>query len=115
MTFANELMISSPQNPIIKEVLSLREKRERDATGKFLIEGFREITRALDGKVAITELLICPELFLGENERALILEAKKKKAKIVVCTQRLFEKISSRSPRWAACYCVSNEIHSERP
>jgi len=38
--------ISSPANPQIKQARRLRERREREATGRFLIEGWREVARA---------------------------------------------------------------------
>lgn len=38
--------ITSPANPQIKQARRLRERRERQATGRFLIEGWREVARA---------------------------------------------------------------------
>ena len=58
------LEITSSQNPKFKLAKSLKERKERDATGLFLIEGYREVTRAFAGGVAPTYLFLCPELFL---------------------------------------------------
>lgn len=66
------LKITSSQNPKLKQVNELRNRKERDASGLFIIEGYRELKRAADAGVKIHSLFICPEFFLGENEEALI-------------------------------------------
>ena len=48
--------ITSPTNPRIKALVRLRTRREREATGRFLIEGELELHRALDGGVTIQEI-----------------------------------------------------------
>ena len=40
--------ISSLQNPRLKRLVRLRDRRPRDEEGDFLIEGYREIRRALE-------------------------------------------------------------------
>jgi TrmH family RNA methyltransferase len=54
--------ISSVANPRVKAFAQLKESRERLRTGRFLIEGEREVTRAIEADVEIEILLICPEL-----------------------------------------------------
>lgn len=65
-------MITSPQNDRVKDLVRLRDRRHRDRTGRFLIEGYREITRAVDAGVEPTTLYVCRDLFLGPNEDRLI-------------------------------------------
>jgi TrmH family RNA methyltransferase len=89
-------VISSLDNPKVKGLVALREKRERDQTKRFLIEGYRELLRAIDANITMDELYICPELFLGENEEALIQKIKKSGATIITCSDRVFRKISYR-------------------
>ncbi len=64
--------ITSPSNPQVKRLLRLRRRRHRDREGLFLIEGYREILRALGAKVPITEIYVCEDLFLGDNETRLV-------------------------------------------
>src|SRR5471032_3035904 len=45
--------ISSLQNPRIKELVRLRDRRPRDEAGVFLVEGNREIRRALEKEPAL--------------------------------------------------------------
>lgn len=92
----SSLLISSRANPRIKELLALRERRERDRTQRFLIEGYRELLRAVEGKQSIESLFSCPELFLGENEEELIRQIVAQGAKHFVCTASVFQKISYR-------------------
>ena len=92
----NTLLLSSAQNPRVKEVIHLRERREREKTGLFIIEGYRELLRATDANHPIHQLFICPELFLGSNEDALIARLKLKGAKIFTCTEAVFRKLSYR-------------------
>ena len=87
------MKITSLQNPRIKETVKLRERRSRDEQGRFLIEGYRELKRAIDSGRQIETLFFCPELFLGSNERELIALSK---AEAIECTEEVFAKISYR-------------------
>lgn len=88
--------LTSLQNPRVKEVVKLRERRTRDQTQTFLIEGYRELLRALDGKHPIKTLFICPELFMGSNEKTLIDRIEKNGAAIIPCAEHVFRKMSYR-------------------
>ena len=66
-------MITSTANPRVKAVLALRKRRERDRTGRFLVEGRRELARALAAGVAVHEVLVCRALLarhVGVVDRA---------------------------------------------
>lgn len=55
--------IESIQNPFIKSLVQLQEKaKARKQSGKFLIEGQREIELAIKGGYEIETILICPEI-----------------------------------------------------
>jgi hypothetical protein len=60
--------ISSLQNPRIKQLVRLRDRRPRDEAGVFLVEGYREIRRALEKGVSLRELYFSPDWFLGAND-----------------------------------------------
>lgn len=89
-----DTLITSLQNPKVKEVVGLRDRKDRKATDLFLIEGYRELTRALDSGREIKTLFYCPELFLGSNEQDL--RNKCKSALHLRCTPEVFRKISYR-------------------
>lgn len=92
----NEKHLTSLQNPLVKQVLSLRDRQERDEAKRFLIEGYRELLRAQEGGWAIDQLLICTELFLGSNEPSLIERMASHGTQIIVVSEKIFRKISYR-------------------
>lgn len=67
--------ITSSSNSQIKNLVRLRDRRHRDRSGTYLLEGFRAVTRAIDSGTEIQYLYVCPELFLGNNESKLIAAA----------------------------------------
>lgn len=62
--------ITSLTNPKIKKAVRLRASKERQAEGATIVEGDKEISRALEGKVFFQEVYVCPELFAGTREAA---------------------------------------------
>ena len=51
--------LTSTANPRVKAVVRLRDRRERDATGLTIVDGVREIGRALDAGVEVVEAFAC--------------------------------------------------------
>lgn len=88
--------ISSLQNPRVKQLVKLRDRRPRDEAGVFLVEGFREIRRALEKKVSLSELYFSPDWFLGENEPALLAQAEAAGATLFELTKEAFAKVAYR-------------------
>ena len=64
--------ITSTTNPKVKRLVRLRNRRHREAAGVFLIEGFRELARAASAGIRLSEVYVCEQLFMGENEPDLI-------------------------------------------
>lgn len=54
--------IESRQNPRIKELQKLTKRRRRDERGVTVVEGIREVSRALASNIIPIEAYICPEL-----------------------------------------------------
>lgn len=88
--------ITSLQNPRVKTLVRLRERRERDDAGLFLIEGYREVRRALEKNIRLKELYFSPEWFLGVNEQSLIDQAKAAGAHLFELSKEAFAKVSYR-------------------
>lgn len=55
-------VITSPANARLKALSALRRRRVREQQGLTLLEGFEELTLALDAGVAPRTVLYCPEL-----------------------------------------------------
>jgi RNA methyltransferase, TrmH family len=90
--------LSSLQNPRIKQLVKLRDRRPRDEAGVFLVEGYRQIRRALDKGIPFTELYVCPDWYPGDqgNEPALIAEAQTAGAKVFQLSKDAFAKVAYR-------------------
>lgn len=58
-----EAPINSPQNPRIKNLVRLREGKHRRRQGQFIVEGLRELQRALQAGVPISEFYACEPLW----------------------------------------------------
>jgi TrmH family RNA methyltransferase len=54
--------ITSLQNPRVKEAVKLRDRKGREQQGRILIEGLREISRALEAGGDALEAFVCDEL-----------------------------------------------------
>ncbi|MDP9481796.1 MAG: RNA methyltransferase, partial [Chloroflexota bacterium] len=54
--------IASPANPRIRAAAALRDRRERERTGLIVIDGARELLRALDADIAVDTVFLCPSL-----------------------------------------------------
>ena len=65
---AQSPLLTSLQNPLVKEVVRLRQRSHRDDSGRLIVEGYREVKRALDNHVPVLRLFHCPSLYQGKNE-----------------------------------------------
>jgi TrmH family RNA methyltransferase len=63
-------VLTSFANPRIKAASGLRDRRARDRAGLTLIDGSREIRRALDAGVEVVEAFSCEPLLAGADARA---------------------------------------------
>jgi TrmH family RNA methyltransferase len=61
-------VITSPDNPRVKEVLRLRRARERRRSGLFVAEGPREVARARAAGLRVVETFVAPELLEWPEE-----------------------------------------------
>ncbi|MCL1909856.1 MAG: RNA methyltransferase [Kiritimatiellaeota bacterium] len=104
------MLITSPSNQRVKDIVKLRQRSHRDERGALLVEGYREIKRALDNAYKPREIYSCPEFFMGENEDALVARATAAGAAHFVCSRPVFEKISARD-RPDGLIVIGPQIH----
>lgn len=90
------LPITSLQNPRVKRAVKLRRHTHRDELGLMLVEGYREIGRALDNGRRLSELFYCPELFQNVHNEELLARAKADGAALLNCVAAVFAKLSYR-------------------
>lgn len=104
------LLITSLQNSRIKAVVGLRQRSDRDERGEMIIEGYRELKRALENKHLPKVLFFCPGFFMGTNEPALIERCREAGAELFECTTAVFEKMSYRD-RPEGLLAVAPQVH----
>ncbi len=107
--------VASTSNPAVKETLRLRNRRDRRQSELFLVEGFREIRRALDAKIEIEKFWFCPELYLGESEGELVDRAAVAGAEIIEAAEAPFRKMAYRDrPEGLLAVCRQFDVSLER-
>ena len=57
-----ERIITSTANPRVKAIARLRDRSERDTTGRFIVEGARELERAESAGVPLETVALCRSL-----------------------------------------------------
>ena len=92
----DDLLITSPSNPRIKDAVKLRQRSHRDELDRMLIEGYREISRALDNHHPIETLFYCETHFQGANNEALLERARQAGANLFLCYPSSFDKMAYR-------------------
>lgn len=88
--------ISSPQNPLIKQIVLLQEKsRERKKQNLFVAEGLREISLAIKGGYHLETLLFCPQIASEEN-LALFKTSLDSEVDLIEIPSEIYQKIAYR-------------------
>ncbi|MBN2070315.1 MAG: RNA methyltransferase [Candidatus Krumholzibacteriota bacterium] len=88
--------ISSLHNPVVKSLIRLGKKKERDLSGLMLIEGVRELHSALKNGIEVTEIFICPTLATDEEKENLLTVLGPMNIKQTEVTPQVLEKITYR-------------------
>lgn len=65
-------VITSVHNPRVNEALKLRDRRHRNQQQRFLIDGARELHRALAAGVELMEVFVCESLCESEESRQVL-------------------------------------------
>lgn len=91
-------MITSLANEKIRAIRKLHERKARQESGLFTIEGLRIVAEALEqaeaGRVKIETLVVAPELLKSSFGRDLVAEQASKGAAVLEVSAEVFERIS---------------------
>lgn len=90
------LSITSLTNFRVKELVALRRRRQREAAELIVIEGYEELTLALDAGVAPLAVYYCPDLMHEPHEMALLGRAVAVGADAYETSRPVFEKAAYR-------------------
>jgi TrmH family RNA methyltransferase len=93
MSLSEREPIASPHNARIKSAASLHKKHERDRSGSMLIEGVRELSRALESGIDIETVFWCPDLLDKETGAPIIRGIERRNIPITAVGRRAYEKL----------------------
>ena len=86
--------IASPSNPRIKAAVRLRERRERDRTGLTIVDGARELRRALEAGIAVEEAFVHPPLVRSDDARRVVAALQSGGSSVVEVSDTAFGKLA---------------------
>src|SRR5262249_4367784 len=81
-------------NPRVKAAAKLRERSGRNDQGRIIIDGVREIGRALAAGVEVVELFFFAELCRDAEHQQLLTSAKTEGAELLEVTPQVMEKLA---------------------
>lgn len=87
-------IISSLQNPKVKQILALSKAKERRKTGLTVIEGARELMLALKAKIEPQEVLVCRDVYANSEYPDLLSEVSNDKIREI--SYNVFKKLAYR-------------------
>jgi TrmH family RNA methyltransferase len=85
-------LITSAQNPKIKNVIALEKARERKKQNLLIIEGLKELSLAVEGGYQINSVFFCPDIINDEQ----LLKIVRKENLLIPVEKNVFEKIAYR-------------------
>jgi TrmH family RNA methyltransferase len=86
--------LTSTANPMVKTVARLRDRRERDRTGRTIVDGAREVRRALEAGATAEEAFVCTPLLQGEDARAALDGLEARSVPVRTTNEKVFEKLA---------------------
>jgi RNA methyltransferase, TrmH family len=86
--------LTSTANPRVKSISRLRDRRERERTGLTLVDGAREVRRAIESAAVFDEAFVCVPLLQGADARAALDRLAEAGVRITTTSQTVFEKLA---------------------
>ncbi len=87
-------LITSRQNPQVKEAVRLREGSERRRQKRFIVDGAREICRALESGIRPVKAFICDELCQSAESLQAKAVCQKQAAELLPVSPEVFAKLA---------------------
>ena len=99
-------IITSRNNPLVKQWASLADKKHRERTGVFIIEGEKLALEAITAGLPIVQILISETKFddLGAKYKAILSSDRYENSELICLSEAVFEKISTeKAPQGVIC------------
>jgi len=89
-------LISSHANPLIKQIRSLHQKKGREETGLFLVEGIHLVGDAVEAGWDLDALVYAPDLLTSDFAHHLVDEQSRRGGRCAALTRHLFTAIAEK-------------------
>ncbi len=86
--------ITSVHNPRIRQAIRLRRRKHREKLGQIVIDGVREVSRAVAAGVPLVELFVCDDWPVPPDCKALLEEVRRRKVPVTPVAQHVFAKLA---------------------
>ena len=106
-------IISSKENEIIKHIRKLKDKKERDISNEYVIEGIKLVKEAIEEKANIKQIILCDDCEKTENiSKEMMYEIAKHECLYV--TNKIFKYLSDvQTPQGVLAVVEKNNIDKE--
>lgn len=88
------MQITSLQNTHVKNAVKLRERRERQKQGRILIDGARELARAIAAGIELVEAFVCEPLCRSADAQTALELVERSAAVRLDVTEQVFRKLA---------------------
>ncbi|MBX3080502.1 MAG: RNA methyltransferase [Anaerolineae bacterium] len=89
-------IITNSSNPTIKRIRALKNRRDRDESGLYFIEGVRIVGEAVQLNAPLDSLVVAPELLTSPFGHEVVAEQRKRSVPVIEVTAAIFENLSAK-------------------
>ena len=87
-------LITSQQNPRVKDAVRLRDRRHREKQGRILIDGARELRLAIGAGVRLMEVFVCEPLCHSDDAQRLLATLPETGCEVLHVSESVFQKLT---------------------
>lgn len=104
--------ITSRSNPMIKSARSLKNKKERQQTGKFLVEGIYHVGEVIEAGWLIDTVFFAPELLESDFGMRIVREESEKGIRCVAVNAEIMESLAEKENPQGIIAVVNQRLSS---
>ncbi len=103
--------ITSSANPQVKAIRALRQRKQREASGQFVIEGIRPVATAIEQGAAVVRLVVAPDLLQSDVARALVAGQQAAGTPVLAVSAAVFASLSLKDGPQGIAAVVAQQWH----
>jgi TrmH family RNA methyltransferase len=88
--------ITSRQNPKIKQIRGLSQRKQRDAQKLFVVEGIRHVGEAIESGAEVEYLMVAPDQLSSDYAQSLVEKAQDKGIEVISTTPDIFSSLAEK-------------------